>query len=143
MVNGLKYLGIFLDFFEKKKSLEWFGLMKKEKLMNPIFFIRITRLFIEIVIVVILFIGFRQFVQTIIGYEYLDGICVDEKIYITCVEGIWNEISIRKVFKSLCRRAINRWRKTWVGCEIIYVDRLNTKSKIWTRRKEESKENRV
>lgn len=62
--------------------------MKKEKLMNPIFFIRIIRLSIQIVIVVILFIGFRQFVQTIIGYEYLDGICVDEKIYITCVEGI-------------------------------------------------------
>lgn len=58
---------------------------------------------------------------------------VDEKIYITCVKGIWNEISIRKVFKSLCWRAINRWRKTWVGCEIIYVDRLNTKSEIWTR----------
>lgn len=58
---------------------------------------------------------------------------VDKKIYITCVKGIWNEISIRKVFKSLCRRAINRWRKTWVGCEIIYVDRLNTKSEIWTR----------
>lgn len=54
-------------------------------------------------------------------------------IYITCVKGIWNEISIRKVLKSLCRRAINRWRKTWVGCEIIYMDRLNTKSEIWAR----------
>lgn len=110
MVNGLKYLGIFLDFFEKKKSLEWFGLMKKEKLMNPIFFIRITRLSIQIVIVVILFIGFRQFVQTIIGYEYLDGICGCwwENIYHLCGRNMkWNfnkesvQVALSKSDKSL------------------------------------------